>query len=303
MRDSLVVTAVLALLAREAHAQQGAPAPQAPPPPIPVQEAAQAVKETLTRPAPKITFEEAIHRAMTRNPSFELAEQDVRRAQALVEQVRSTWLPTLNANGTYTRLDDDRTLAGRVIAARDSVNGNVTLTVPIIAPRQWVNTARAKDNREIAKLTLTDTRRQVALQAGRAYLTIIAQRRVLESSLQARDTARAHEEFSKSRLADGVGNRLDAVRASQERSTSETRVQNQIIALARAQEALGILLGESGPVDAGEVSLGAPPTLDSALTDAEHRSDVAATKERAESARKSVRDSYADYLPFLTGVV
>ena len=54
MRDSLVVTAVLALLAREAHAQQGAPAPQAPPPPIPVQEAAQAVKETLTRPAPKI---------------------------------------------------------------------------------------------------------------------------------------------------------------------------------------------------------------------------------------------------------
>lgn len=73
MRDSLVVTAVLALLAREAHAQQGAPAPQAPPPPIPVQEAAQAVKETLTRPAPKITFEEAIHRAMTRNPSFELA--------------------------------------------------------------------------------------------------------------------------------------------------------------------------------------------------------------------------------------
>lgn len=303
MRDSLVVTAVLALLAREAHAQQGAPAPQAPPPPIPVQEAAQAVKETLTRPAPKITFEEAIHRAMTRNPSFELAEQDVRRAQALVEQVRSTWLPTLNANGTYTRLDDDRTLAGRVIAARDSVNGNVTLTVPIIAPRQWVNTARAKDNREIAKLTLTDTRRQVALQAGRAYLTIIAQRRVLESSLQARDTARAHEEFSKSRLAGGVGNRLDAVRASQERSTSETRVQNQIIALARAQEALGILLGESGPVDAGEVSLGAPPTLDSALTDAEHRSDVAATKERAESARKSVRDSYADYLPFLTGVV
>jgi outer membrane protein TolC len=303
MRDSFVVTAVLVLLAREAHAQQAAPSPQAPPPPLPVEEAARAVKETLTGPAPKITFEDAIHRAMTRNPNFELAQQDVRRAEALVEQARSTWLPTLNANGTYTRLDADRELAGRIIAARDSVNGNVTLTVPIIAPRQWVTTARAKDNREISRLTLTDTRRQVALQAGRAYLTIIAQRRVLETSVQARDTAKAHEDFSKSRLAGGVGNRLDAVRASQERATSETRVQNQIIALARAQEALGILLGESGPVDAGEVSLGAPPTLDSALSEAERRSDVAASKERAESARKSVRDSYADYLPFLTGVV
>jgi outer membrane protein TolC len=291
MRDSVALAAVLVLFANDALAQER---PAAPPRP--------AASLPHASP-PAISFEEAIQRAMTRNTTFELAQQDVRRAEALVQQARSTWLPTLSANGTYTRLDADRELAGRVIQGADSLNANLLLTVPLVAPRQWVATARAKDNREIAKLTLADTRRQVALTAGRAYLTVIGQKRVLESSVQARDTARAHEEFSKSRLAGGVGNRLDAVRAAQERASSETRVQNQTIALARAQEALGIVLGENAPVDATDVALAAPPTLTTALSEAEQRSDIVATKERVESARKSVRDSYAEYLPILTGVV
>ena len=289
MREPLALAALLILLANDGFAQERPPA--APPSP-----------SLPPASPPAVTFEEAIQRALTRNTTFELAQADVRRAEALVQQARSTWLPTLSANGTYTRLDADRELNGRVIQSANSVNANLLLTVPIIAPKSWVTTARAKDAREIAKSTLVDTRRQVALLAGRAYLTVIAQKRVLDSSVQARETARAHEEFSKSRFAGGVGNRLDAVRAAQERASSETKVQNQTIALVRAQEALGILLGENGPMDATDIALGAPPTLATALGEAESRSDIVASKERVESARKSVRDSYAEYLPILTGV-
>jgi outer membrane protein TolC len=132
---------------------------------------------------------------------------------------------------------------------------------------------------------------------------VIGQRRVLESSEHARDTARAHEAFAKSRLEGGVGNRLDAVRAAQQRATSETKVENQTIALTRAQEALGVLVGENGPVDATDASLGAPPSLAAALGEAESkRSDVVVSKERVELARRTVRDSYVDYLPVLTGI-
>jgi outer membrane protein TolC len=286
MREPLVLAALLLLSTSHAFAQER---PQERP-------------SLPTTSPPAVTFEDAVQRAMTRNTTYELAREDVRRAEALVQQARSTWLPTLYANGTYTRLDSDRELNGRVIAAVDSINANLTLTVPIIAPKSWVTTARAKDARAIANLTLTDTRRQVALLAGRAYLTVIGQKRVLESSVQARDTARAHEEFSKSRFVGGVGNRLDAVRASQERASSDARVQSQTLALVRAQEALGILLGENGPIDATDVALGTPPSLATALGEAESRSDVVASKERVESARKSVRDSYAEYLPILTGV-
>ena len=264
----------------------------------------EAQEATLGRAPPTVGFEEAVQRAMSRNPTAELATEEVRRSEALVQQARSSWLPTLTANGTYTRLDADRVLGDRVIAGANSINANLILTVPLIAPKAWIVTDRAKESREIAKLTLVDARRQIGVLAGRAYLTIIGQRRVLESSMHARDTAKAHEEFAKSRLAGGVGNRLDAVRAAQERASTETRVQNQRIALTRAQEALGILLGENGPVDAGDAALAGPPTLAAALGEAEsQRSDVVVFRERAEAARKAVRDSYADYLPILSGAV
>ncbi len=252
----------------------------------------------------KIGFEDAVRRALTRNPQAELAIEEVRRSEALVQQARSGWLPTLNANGTYTRLDSDRELAGRVLQGANSFNANLLLTVPLLAPRAWVATTRAKEATALAKLSVADTRRQVALAVGRAYLTVLAQQHVLATSVHARDTARAHEEFAKSRLAGGVGNRLDAVRAAQERATSETRVQSQVLALSRAQEALGVLLGENGPVDVEDALLAAPPNLNEALGDAvARRQDVVVSRERVEAARKTVRDSYVDFLPLLSAVV
>lgn len=306
MRSELMMAAtaffLVGLVGGSAHAQSrpvGAPPPEVAPP---SSNPTATPGPTLGSKAATVTFEDAVQRAMVHNPTFEVAGDELRRAQALVEQARSTWLPTLNANATYTHLDGARTFGSTVAAGQDTFNANLLLSVPIIAPRGWVATARAKDNKRIAKAVLEDTRRQVALLAGRAYLTVIGQKRVLESSIQARDTARAHEQFSESRLAGGVGNRLDAVRAAQERASTETTVQNQTLALSRAQEALGILLGENAPLDAADVSLPAPPTLAAAYQEAQQRSDIVASKERVESARKAVRDSYAEYLPLLTGV-
>ncbi len=260
------------------------------------------------RAAPaQLPFDEAIKRAIAHNPTTVTAQEEIRHSQALVEQVRSTWYPTLTGNATYTRLDSDRTLAGtplRVIAAADSFNANLTLTVPLIQPKGWVANARAKDQVDIAKLSAVDARVQIAVLTGRAYLTIVAQKRIVETATHARDTAKAHEDFTKQRFEGGVGNRLDYVRASQERATAESQLAAQRISLARAQEALGVLVGENGALDAQEdAALPAPPTLAAALGEAEsRRSDVIAQRERTESARRAVRDSYADYLPVLSAI-
>lgn len=252
----------------------------------------------------RVGFDDAVRRAMTRNPTAEVALLEVRRAEALVVQARSGWLPTLSANATYTRLDNDRVLADRVIQSANSLNANLQLTVPILAPRAWVLHARAKDGVDLNKLSSVDTQRQVAVATGKAFLTVVGQHRVLETAERARDTAKAHEDFAKTRLAGGVGNKLDAVRAAQERATSETRVQVQSLALTRAQEALGILVGENGPLDTtSDAVLPAPPTLNAAMVEAEsRRSDLVAQRERTEIARKNVRDSYVDYLPVLSAV-
>jgi outer membrane protein TolC len=252
-----------------------------------------------------ISLDEAVRRATARNPTAEVAAQEILRAEALAKQVRATWLPTLNANGVYTRLDADRELNGRVILAANQLAANLQLNVPIVAARQWALHARSKENIDVARAASVDARREVALAAARAYLTVIAQRRVLTSAQRALATARAHEEYASTRLQGGVGNRLDAVRASQERATAEVRVKTQLTALARAQEALGVVIGEEGAVDAAEdPSLGAPPSIASALSDATtRRSDVAVQRDRVQVAHKAVRDSWVDYLPVLSAVV
>ena len=251
-----------------------------------------------------ITLDEAVKRAVARNPTAEIAVEEINRAEAVAKQVRAGWLPTLTANGTYTRLDNDRMLNGRVALAKDQLTANVQLTVPLIAPRQWVAYARSKENVDVARAARMDTHREVALAAARAYLTVIAQRRVLDSAQRALNTARAHEDFATTRFQGGVGNRLDSVRASQERATAEARVKSQLTALARAQEALGVVIGEEGSVDAAEdPSLATPPSVDSAIGEAQvRRADIAAQRSRVEVARKTVRDSWVDYLPVLSAV-
>jgi outer membrane protein TolC len=253
------------------------------------------------RPSP-VTLAEAVRRATVRSPTAEVAAQEVARAEALSRQARAGWLPTLNATGIYTRLDADRVLSGRVISAADQLSANLQLIVPLVTAQRWVAHARTKDSVAIQRAASTDARRTVALAAARAYLTVIASRRILESAEKALATSRSHEEYSRTRFEGGIGNRLDSVRAAQERAAAEAQVKRQLTALARAQEALGVATGEEGPLDAAEdPALGALPQVEPALADASaRRADVAVQRERLESARKAARDSWVDYLPTLS---
>jgi outer membrane protein TolC len=124
--SSLLAAAAVLLFGGSAQAQSQPPAP------------APGAKP------PTVTFEDAIQRATSHNPTFEVAYAELRRAQALVEQARASWLPTLNANATYTRLDSARTIGTTVAAGQDSLNANLTLTVPIIAPNPAACTWRSR---------------------------------------------------------------------------------------------------------------------------------------------------------------
>jgi outer membrane protein len=291
--SSLAAIPLLLAIQGSAHADEPPPPPSTPP-----------IEQPTKASAGAVTLDEAVKRALARNPNAEIAREEIARAEALAKQVRATWLPILNANGTYTRLDNDRVLNGRIILGQDQLSANLTLTVPLVAPRQWVAYARSKDAIELAKAASVDSRRDVALVAARAYLTVIAQKRVLNSSQRALVTAKAHEDYSTTRFQGGVGNRLDSVRAAQERATAEVRVKSGLAALARSQEALGVALGEEGSLDAAEdPTLASPPTVDAAIAEAAtRRSDIAAQRDRVDFAHKSVRDSWVDYLPVLSAI-
>jgi outer membrane protein TolC len=269
--------------------------PDAPRPPAPAQFASEHAA------IERVTFTDAIHRALERNPSAREAVDEVNRFHALMEEVRSASLPTLAGIGTYTRLDHDRVQAGIVVANKGELQLNLTLNVPLIVPKNWVQWGQASDQVDVARANQLDVRRTIAVSTARSYLAIMTQRRLVDTAKTARDNAKGHYDFTRAQRVGGVGNRLDEVRAAQEYTTEEVNLQNQATALVRAREALGIFLQTDTAVDAADEDTPTQmPTYGDAMNEAEKvRADVRAREEAQKAAQRTVDDAWADYVPYL----
>ncbi len=259
--------------------------------------------ESAQPTAPRITLGQAIQRALAQNVSVVVALEEIRRAEALVREARAQSLPTLTGTGIYTRLDHDRALGDRIILAKDQISANANLVVPLIVPQRWAAWSHASTNVKTARASAEDMKRQTAVAVARAFLTVISQRHVVDVNQHALKTAKAHYDYAHTRLAGGVGNRVDDVRAEQQMAVNQSQLETSYVALARAREALGILLGDQGPLDAVEdIPLAAAPPLSVALEESTtKRPDVAANRARLEAAEQVRKDDYTDYLPFLVG--
>jgi len=254
-----------------------------------------------TAAAEPLTFGESVRRALSRNPTALQAREEVDRVHALMEEVRASSLPTLIGLGTYTRLDHDRVAAGEILLPKSALNLNVTLDAPLIHPKGWVQWGEAGDQVDVAIAEEADVRRTIAVSTARAYLTIITQKRLLETARIARDNAKSHYEFTRAQRVGGVGNQLDEARAAQELTTEEVTLQNQHVALLKAREALGVLVAAPAPVDTADEGVPTQmPSPNDAMNEASAvRPDVVARRRAAKATDRTVRDAWADYMPYL----
>lgn len=258
---------------------------------------------SLVTPGTRVTLEEAVSRALAKNPTYATALLEVLRAEAVVRETKAAWLPTVYGNGSITHLDGNRIEAGNVLLAQNELAASVTVTVPLGMTRQWLTTEESRLSANATRATSADARRVIGYATGQAYLAVFAQKLVIEVDERARDTARKHADYAHQRYAGGVGNSIDEVRAIQETATDDALVQAAYAQLASAEEALGVMAGVEGPLDtANEPTLAAPPSLHESLDLATRRTDVIAFDLRRQAATKTMEDDWSDYAPYLVGV-
>ena len=249
----------------------------------------------------RLTFQQAIDRAVSSNPTIGQASAGIMRAEAILQQVRSSALPSINATFTTTVIHPVTTFSGASIIPRTQTTTAGDLTVPLLTPIAWARRAQAADQVFVSQQTATDVRRQVAVAAAQSYLAIIASRRVLELNERSRDNARAHYDFANQRFQGGLGSRLNMLRAQQEFTSDEARVEDARLAIRRAQEALGVLVAAEGPVDAAD-----EPMFDASVEDQpavlDQRPDLRLLSARQSAAERVVNDSWKDYLPSVAAV-
>lgn len=259
--------------------------------------ATQTAPETAPATPERLKFVEAVRRASEHNPTVGEATQAILRAQALLDQSKSVFRPSLYGNVGTVVLDAARGFDGNVTQPRTQSTFNATLSYPVLAAAQWAARNQAADRVAIARISAQETRRQVALTAAQAYLAVIAAQRQREIALRNLDTARALEEYARARLEAGKGSRLNHVRATQARAAAEGELELAELLVRRGQEALGVSLFAEGPVDAdgdAELQPATPPASEAWLT---QRPDVRLATAQMQAADRVVRDSWKSWLP------
>lgn len=244
-----------------------------------------------------VTFDEAIARAIEKNPTVAIAAANILRSEALVQQARSAVLPRVSANVTNTTLDSGRSFGEQTVQPQNQSVFGLNASVPVIAAAQWAARTQAMDQVEIARLSVTDTRRQIAVATASAYLAIIAQKRLVDVNLTAIETARGQLEYNTRRREGGVGSRLNELRSAQVLAATQAQLEALRLNVRRAQEALGVLLAANGSVDvSGEPAFEIP--LD--VAEAEwlpSRPDIRVFTAQRQATERIVNDSRLDWWP------
>lgn len=243
-----------------------------------------------------VSFDEAVRRAVDNNQDVARAAQSILQAEALFRTARAAVLPSAEASAVETALDEERGFDDVVVQPRRQLSVTATVSVPLLAASRWARRTQAADRIEVARLRAADVRKEIGVAAAQAYLAVIAARRQVEVDERARDTARVQRDYARTRLEEGGGSRLDALRAAELLSTTEAQLEGSRLALRLSQEALGVLLAADGPVDAGpEPMLEIPAEGD--RNDVSRRTDLRLLAAEQQAADRVLRDSWKDRLP------
>jgi outer membrane protein TolC len=224
----------------------------------------------------------------------------VARAEVFVQQARAGLMPVAALRVLNVTLDDARGFSGGVTQPQNQFIIAPTVSVPIVSLWQRTLLNQSRDQVDVANRSIDDTRQRVAVATADAYLAVIAARRQLEIDQTALDTARAHLDYAVQRLEAGVGSRLNQARAAQTMELAQARVEAVRVLLRRAQEGLGVMLAEDGPVDAsGEPTFDTPGPVDEAEW-AVARPDLQLQAALRRSSERVIRDAYRFWMPEAT---
>src|SRR2546422_4559895 len=113
----------------------------------------------------RLTFQQAIERAIRSTPTVAQATAGIMRAEAVLQQVRSTSLPSL-ALGTAVNVTNPVKFAGASVGPAVQTQTTPTLGVPVLTPVAWAQRNQAGDQIVEAQHNEKDVHAQNAEAAG-----------------------------------------------------------------------------------------------------------------------------------------
>jgi outer membrane protein TolC len=155
----------------------------------------------------------------TRNPDNLEAEANVRQSDARADAVTGALLPSVSAQGVYTRNQYEAvvTLPGGgpelVITPQNGLDAFFTLSVPIFQGELWAQRAAAKASTRAASATQELTQLAVEEAVAQAYYQLLGFEAALRQTKKSLDVAQNLQDLVSTRVDVGIASNLDLQRA------------------------------------------------------------------------------------------
>lgn len=260
-------------------------------------------------------WEQALDFVRTRSTDLHAAYAQVKAAEADARTALAASLPALNANGSATHnllvKETANNFVGSSITgtnvspARNLFAGSLSLEQAIFAPRTWYAVETARRAEDVARMSVEDVKRQIALAVANAVITVVTSERIAELNRVGFRTALERLELTQRKKALGASTGLDVVRAQQDVESARAPLVTGDESLRKAREALGLALGFSEAVGVDQtisldgIEKSAMATCRPAKS-IDERADIAAAQAQVKLTERQTTDVTYRYTPTLT---
>jgi len=240
-------------------------------------------------------------------PGTEAARAGQEAAAAQSSAVwRQAYLPTVGAEAGISRIDRLLSLVTPVgsfpFGSQNAARVGVSITQPILdSARLWGLGPAASQEARAAEHRSTRTRQELAAQAGGRFFDV----RTLRAQLTAARTYARSLETTAAQVralsAAGRSLRADTLRIELAWADAKQEILALEDSLRVAQTALGLAIGQTGPMDAGEVDLELtlPPQKQGAALALQAREDLLALRAKVEATQKRQHGLWLELVPKL----
>jgi outer membrane protein TolC len=241
---------------------------------------------------------EFLEHARTYNPQNRAARATAVQRDAEVGVSTGSLLPSLSAQGTYTRNQYPVAFQGfGVIQPQNQLDANVTVTVPLINIANWDRRAAAKASLSGARADEENTQLIVEKSVLRDYYTLLGNEAVLLSATKNLEVAQHNLGLARDRKESGTGSELDVQRAVADQARAEQSLTAAQLAVTNTRRDLYSLTGvqaepaaefpqddlhEEPPLQSWMGKTGAVPAVQSAI----------ANRERAEEGARAANTGW-----------
>jgi len=195
----------------------------------------------------KLTMETAVQSALTYNERAAAAEERINASKARLLKVRSFFLPTINATGTYTRrpFAVERTINDQTVTIQslNALAGNITMNMTLFDSRSFPLFRQVKLEDKAERCNSLESKRALSFEVCNAFLVTLSVDQVLKAAQQRYDLAGKNLEASQARYEAQLVSVNDVTRTQLEYAAAESNMTRAEGDVENARLQLEFLLG------------------------------------------------------------